>query len=411
MQYFHCALTIILTLLIAFLLSDDKKNIKLKPIFLGLFFQFLFAIVLFKTPAISKLFLGFNHVLEVIAESTTRGVTFVFGGLANPPEKAGLGYILAFQGFPVLITISALSAVLTYWRILPIIINFFSMIFKRILGVGGTLGFAVSANIFSGMSETPLIINTYLKRLTHSEIFSLMVCGTSAVASSVMVLYSMILKPIVANPLGHIITSVLISIPTSLMISRIIVPETATVSEGKNLKDCSQAKNTLDALYTGIIDGGKVIITILVMLIGFIALIDIVNQLIVAINPTDYDITIQKLLGWVMYPVAWVIGIPSNEAGMAGSLLGTKLVLNEIISFQELVKLGSQLTYKTKVMMIYALCSFANLGSIGVMIGVYGALVPERKAEVIKLGFKAIVAGALVNLSIASIIGVLLTSN
>ncbi|WP_326845008.1 nucleoside transporter C-terminal domain-containing protein [Rickettsiales endosymbiont of Trichoplax sp. H2] len=290
---------------------------------------------------------------------------------------------------------------------LPFIINLFSFVFKRILNIGGTLGFAVSANIFSGMSETPLVINNYLKRLTHSEIFSLMVCGTSAVASSVMVLYSMILKPLTPNPLGHIITSVLISIPASLVVSRIMIPETSKVSEGKDA-NYSSAKNTLDALYTGIIDGGKVIITILAMLIGFVALIDITNQAIGALNPTDYDITIQKILGWIMYPIAWVIGIPSDEAAIAGSLLGTKLILNEIISFQELVNISSTLSFKTNIMMIYALCSFANLGSIGVMIGVYGTLIPERKAEVIKLGFKAIVAGTLVNLSTASIIGALI---
>ena len=407
MQYFHCILTISLTLLIAFLMSTNRKKINYKTAALGLFFQLVFAVILFKIPAISDIFFGFNTVLEAISKSTTHATTFVFGGLANPPEQSGLGYILAFQGFPILITISALSSVLTYWKILPFIINIFSMIFRKILNIGGTLGFAVSANIFSGMSETPLVINTYLKRLTHSEIFSLMVCGTSAVASSVMVLYSMILKPIAENPLGHIITSVLISIPASLVISRIMIPETDEVSEGKD-SNYSQAKNTLDALYTGIIDGGKVIVTILAMLIGFIALIDLLNQIIIAINPTEYDITIQKVLGWIMYPVAWIIGIPSNEAGIAGSLLGTKLILNEIISFQELVRISAELSFKTKIMMIYALCSFANLGSIGVMIGVYGTLIPERKSEVIKLGFKAILAGTLVNLSIASIIGALL---
>ena len=405
MQYLHCVLTILLVLLASFLLSNDKKNINIRTIFLGILLQFIFAVILLKIPAITTLFVGFNHVLDAIAKSTTHAANFVFGGLANPPEKSGLGYILAFQGFPVLITISALSAVLTYWKVLPFIINGFSIVFKRILSIGGTLGFAVSANMFSGMSETPLVINAYLKRLTRSEIFSLMVCGTSAVASSVMILYSMILKPIVENPLGHIITSVLISIPASLTISRIIVPEVAKVSEGKDA-NYSQAKNTLDALYTGIIDGGKVIITIIAMLIGFVALVDVANQTISALNPTEYNITVQKLLGWIMYPIAWIIGIPSNEAQIAGSLLGTKLVLNEIIAFQELVRIGAELTYKTKVMMLYALCSFANFGSIGIMIGVYGTLIPERKSEVIKLGFKAIIAGTLVNLSIASMIGI-----
>ena len=407
MQYLHCITTILLTLLIAFLLSNNKKSVNIKIILLGLFFQFLFAVILFKIPAITTLFIGFSHILDAIAKSTTHATKLVFGGLANPSEKLGLGYILAFQGFPVLITISALSAVLTYWKILPFVINGFAIIFKRILNIGGTLGFAVSANMFSGMSETPLVINAYLKRLTHSEIFSLMVCGTSAVASSVMVLYSMILKPIIENPLGHIITSVLISIPASLTISRIIIPETSEISQGKDA-NYSRAKSTLDALYTGIIDGGKVVVTIIAMLIGFVALIDVANQLISALNPTEYNITIQKLLGWVMYPVAWIIGIPAHEVEIAGSLLGTKLVLNEIIAFQELVRIGSTLTHKTKIMMLYTLCSFANLGSIGVMIGVYGALIPERKAEVIKLGIKAIIAGTLVNLSIASMVGMLI---
>lgn len=407
MQYFHCAATILLTLLIAFLLSNDRKNIKPKIILLGLFFQFVFAIVLLKVTTITKFFLGFNGVLSAIATSVMHATSLVFGGLANPPDKLGLGYILALQGFPVLITISALSAILTYWKILPFIINLFSIFFRRILNIGGTLGFAVSANIFLGMSETPLVINAYLKRLTHSEIFSLMVCGTSAVASSVMILYSMILKQIIENPLGHIITSVLISIPASLTISRIIIPEVSEVSEGKDI-NCSQAKNTLDAVYTGIMDGGKVIITILAMLIGFTSLIDILNQSIAFINPTEYPLTIQKILGWLMYPIVWIIGIPPHEAGIAGSLLGTKLVLNEIISFQELVRIGAHLTYKTKIMMMYALCSFANFGSIGIMIGVYGTLSPERKEEVIKLGLKAMLAGVLTNLSIASLVGVLL---
>lgn len=407
MQYFHCTLTIFLTLLTSFLLSTDKKNINYKTVALGLFFQLIFAVILLKIPGISRIFFRFNAALETVVKSTTHATTFVFGGLANPPEQAGLGYIFVFQALPILITVSALSSVLTYWKILPFIINIFSTIFRKILDVGGILGFAISVNMFSGMSETPLVINNYLKRLTHSEIFSLMVCGTSAVSSSVMILYSIILKPIVENPLNHIIASVLISIPASLLISRIMIPETAEVSEAKDLNH-SQAKSTLDAIYIGTISGGKVIVIILVMLIGFIALIDLLNQIIIALNPTEYDITSQKILGWIMYPVAWIIGIPSNEAGIAGSLLGTKLILNEIIAFQELVKIGTELSVKTKTMMVYVLCSFANLGSIGVMAGVYGSLIPERKSEVIKLGFKAILASTLVNLSIASIIGALL---
>jgi CNT family concentrative nucleoside transporter len=405
-QYFHCLLTIILTVFIAYLLSNDRKSINYRQVCIGIAFQILFAVILFKVPVVAEMFLGFNHILDSIADATTNAVAFILGGLARPPESSGLGFILAIQSFPVLITISALSAVLTYWKILPFVINIFSIVFKRIFNIGGTLGFAVSANIFSGMSETPLVIKNYLKHLTKSEMFSLLVCGTSAVASSVMVLYSMILRPIVPNPLGHIITSVLISIPATLVISRIIIPEKEVVSEGKDA-DYSCASNTLDALYTGIMDGAKVMITVLAMLIGFIAIVDIINQLLVWVTPAEYSITIQKVLGWLMYPVVWVMGVPANEAVAAGSVIGTKIVLNEIIGFQELVKVSCDLSNKTRIMLVYSLCSFANVSSIGIIIGVYGSLIPERKSEVIKLCFKAIIAGTMVNLSIASIIGVL----
>jgi len=405
-QYLHCLFTIILTIFISYLLSNDKKSISYKQVCVGIIFQILFAVILFKVPIVSRMFVGFNSVLDSIADATTNAVAFILGGLARPPENSGLGFILAIQSFPVLITISALSAVLTYWKILPFIINIFSLIFKRIFNIGGTLGFAVSANIFSGMSETPLVIKNYLKYMTKSEMFSLLVCGTSAVASSVMVLYSMILRPIISNPLGHIITSVLISIPATLVISRIIIPEKEVFSEGKDA-DYLCASNTLDALYAGIMDGAKVMITILAMLIGFIAVVDIVNQLIAWITPTEYCITIQKLLGWVMYPVVWIMGVPASEAMAAGSIIGTKIIFNEIIGFQELVKISYSLSNKTRIMLVYSLCSFANISSIGIIIGVYGSLIPERKSEVIKLCFKAIIAGTMVNLSIASIIGVL----
>ena len=408
MRYFHYILTIILALIISFILSSDKKNIKIKIIIIGLVFQFLLAIAIFKVPLINTIFSGFNNILDVVVQSTNYATTLVFGKLANPPEKSGLGYILAFQGFPILITISALSSVLTHWKILPLIINFFSFIFKKMLNINGTLGFAVSVNIFSGMSETPLIINSFLKKLTHSEIFSLIVCGTSTISGSVMALYSTILKPVTPNPLGHIIASVLISTPGSLVISRIMIPETLNTPIKKYIDQSPSTKNTLDAVYIGIINGGKAIITILVMLIGFISLIDIINQLLSALNPTKYSVTMQVVLGWIMYPVAWVIGIPVNESATIGSLLAMKIILNEIIAFQELANISNVLSYKTNIMAIYALCSFANLGSIGVIIGVYSALIPERKAEIMKLGFKAVLAGILVNLSTTSIVGSLI---
>jgi CNT family concentrative nucleoside transporter len=235
-----------------------------------------------------------------------------------------------------------------------------------------------------------------------------MVCGTSCVAASVMILYGIILKPIVADSIKHIISAVLISIPGALAISRIMVPETKKFTEGDDI-DLAKYKGALDAISGGILDGAKVAINVIAMLIGFVALVEVFNQLLSLLpNIGGHDITMQRILGLLLAPVTWIIGIPTKEIFTAGSLLGTKIVLNEIIAFNQLVNVAIDFSDKSKLMMIYVLCSFANIGSIGVMMGVYNALVPERKQEIITLSFKSIIAGTLANLITASIVGVML---
>lgn len=401
-------LSILIFGFLAWLLSKDKKKINWKVVCLGFFWQIIFAIILLKMPMITSAFSYINLGLKSINDATTFAMKFVFGGLATPSHQSGLGFILALHGFPVLIVIAALSALLTYLKILPAIINGMSFFFRRIFSIGGTLGIAVSANIFTGISETPLVIRPYLKKLSHSELFSLMVCGTSCVAASVMVLYDIILKPIEDNSIRHIISAVLISIPGALAISRIIVPETKKLTEGDDA-DFSRFKSALDAISGGIIDGAKVAINVIAMLIGFVALVEVFNQLLSLLPLVDgQEITMQKILGFLLAPIMWIIGLPPHEIYTAGSLLGTKIILNEIIAFQQLVTVAAELSHKSQLIMIYALCSFANLGSIGVMIGVYNALIPERKQEVIALSMKSIVAGTFANFITASIVGMLL---
>lgn len=401
-------LTILIFGFVALLLSQDKKKVNWKIVGLCFFWQVVFAILLFKIPAITLAFFYINLGLNTINDATTVAMKFVFGGLAIPNHESGLGFILALQGFPVLIVIAALSALLTYLKILPAIINAFSFIFRRIFSIGGTLGVAVSANVFTGMSETPLVIRPYLKRLSHSELFSLMVCGTSCVAASVMILYSIILKPVAVDSIKHIISAVLISIPGALAISRIMVPETKKFTEGDDI-DLSKYKGVLDAISVGILDGAKVAISVVAMLIGFLALVEIFNHLLSLLPSIDgHAITMQRILGFLLAPITWIIGFPVQEIIITGSLLGTKIILNEIVAFQELVNVASELSAKSRIMVIYLLCSFANLGSIGVMMGVYNALVPERRQEIIDLSFRSIIAGTLANLITTSIVGVLL---
>ena len=405
-KYLFSTLAIFVFLFVAFLISENKRKISIKLLLLGLTYQVLLTFAFCKWPFIAESFTTVSDILQSVTSSTTKATSFLFGGLSNPPKDLNLGYILVIQGFPVLIVISAISSVLTFWGVLPFIINLLSFVFQKTLKIGGALGVAVSANIFTGMSETPLVVTPYLKHLTRSELFSLMTCGTAAIASSVMVLLSLIMEPMMPNSIVHILSAVLISIPASLTISRIIVPETSTeITLGKDI-DFSRAKSTLDALYIGIIDGGKVLITVVAMLIGFIALIDIVNQIFSYFTPSGMEpITIQRVLSWIMYPVAWLMDFPESDVHIAGSLIGTKIVLNEVIAFQELVNVADQISPKSKIMLIYALCNFANFSSIGIMIGVYGSLIPERRYEVIHLGLKSIIAGSLANIITATIIG------
>jgi concentrative nucleoside transporter, CNT family len=406
----HCVLSFIAFYGIAFILSENKKKISLYIICKGVVLQIIFTLVLLKVPAISIVIEKSTSLLDSILKSTTMAVSYVFGGLANPPAESNLGYILAFQGFPILIVISGLSSVLTYWRILPAIIKFVAIIYRMLFNIGGTLGTAVSVNLFTGMSETPLIIRSYLKHLTRSELFSLMVCGTSGISSSVIILYALILDKTVAGSITHIINAVLISIPCALTLSRVIIPETSTqITQAQDL-EFSTAKSSLEAICNGLIDGAMVMIKIIVMLIGFVALIDIFNHLLQHITPASWhiELTLQKILGWIMLPIAWIIGIPEQEAIYVASLLGSKFILNEIIAFSEMTKVAHLLSDKTKIICVYLLSSFANIGSIGVMIGIYTTLIPERKDEVISLGIKSVVVGSLVSYLTSSLINILI---
>ncbi|MEQ9116033.1 MAG: nucleoside transporter C-terminal domain-containing protein [Rickettsiales bacterium] len=407
---FHLGLSLLVFYSIAFLMSGEKRSIKKLNIVRGFLLQFFLAFLILKIPAITQFFIFIGQMLASVSESTLKATSFMFGKLGDHKSNGNIGFILAIHGMPILIVIGAISALLMRWKILPILIKGFSCMFRKALRIGGTIGLGVSANIFTGMSETPLIVKSYLKHLTKSELFSLMVCGAAGVSSSVMMLYSIILDPVIPHSLSHIISAALISVPGAITISRIIVPEKHfdKITEAGDV-ETRKYDSTLDALYSGIIDGGKVMIKVILMLIAFVALIDVINSIFAYFTPSQMaPVTIQTLLGYLMSPVAWIVGIPWNEAVKVGSLLGTKFVLNEIIAFTELVKVAPDLTIKSRMVSLYALSSFANIGSIGVMIGVYTALVEKRKLEILEFGMKAVIAGSLVNYINAAIINVLM---
>ncbi|AKP73901.1 Nucleoside permease NupX [Piscirickettsia salmonis] len=407
MSGFHGVLGLIVFYLLAWGLSENRKHVSLKLILLGLFWQFVFALILLKVPVITEIFQWVNQGVIAVTAATQQAVGFMFGGLASPSAESHLGFILALQALPVLIVISALSALLFHWRILPLIIRVFSWVFQKTMRIGGTLGIAAAANVFIGMNESPLVIRPYLKRLTHSELFSLMVCGMAGVAGTVMVLYASIVGPIIPNVIGHVIMAVLISVPAALTVSRVMVPETEVVSVGGQA-EFAKAASTLDAISVGIMDGAKVLVTVVAMLIGFLALIYLLNMALALLPYVDGQaLSLQRVLGWLMSPVAWLMGVPWQEAQVAGSLLGTKMILNEVVAYGEFVHVSSLLSEKVQLMMLYALCGFANLGSVGIMIGIYGALIPERRQEVTRLGVRAVIAGTLSTCMTGTIVGML----
>ncbi|MDZ5761398.1 NupC/NupG family nucleoside CNT transporter [Lyticum sinuosum] len=404
-QYLHTILSYIVFISIAILMSTNKKAIKKTDLVIGIICQFFFAIIVIKIPSVVNALTCVNDTLKSISDSAIKGTSVVFGGLAKTEASGQLGFIMALQSLPVLIVLSALSSVLIYIKVLPFFINILSNIFQKTLRIGGTLGVAISTNIFAGLAETPLIITPYLKRLTKNELFTLITCGMAGLASSVMVLIDIIIRPIIPNAMVHTLSSVLIGIPMVVTISKIIIPESSNNLTGANDMELKEGDTLIESVFTGIMNGAKVLVTIVAMLIGFISLIDIANKIL------DYlpyinnkPISIQMILGFLMAPISWIIGVESSDIINASSIIGTKIVFNEILATQEFLTLGSSISHKTQIIVMYVISGFANFGSVGLAIGVYSMLVPERRDEVLKIGMKSLVAGNLVNFINASLV-------
>lgn len=386
---------------IAWAVSEERRNINYKAIIAGVVLQLVIAAILLHIPMFRQIFLLLNGLVLSLEEATRAGTSFVFGYLGGGPlpfdEKGpGMSYTLAFQALPLVLLVGALSSLLFYWRILPAIVRVFSLLFQKTLRLGGALSLGASTTIFLGMVEAPLLIKPYLREMTRSELFSLMACGMASIAGTVMVLYSTILKGIIPDPLGHILTASLIHIPAAITVSRIMIPETSAQTAGM-LAPEQTAKSPMDAIAKGTLDGLTLLINIVAMLIVAVALVNLVNQGLGLLPPAGgRAVTLQMLLGYIMAPIVWLFGIPWAEAQTAGYLMGTKTILNELLAFIELAKTpATLLSPRSRLIMTYALCSFANFGSLGILIGGLGSMVPDRRTEVVSLGIKALVAGTL----------------
>lgn len=395
-------------------LSESRKDINWRTVVIGLLLQFALALILVELPVSRLLFVWLNNAVLAIEQATMAGTSVVFGYLGGAPlpfEESfpGSSFVLAFRALPLVLVISALSSLLFYWRFLPLVVKGCSSLLQRTLGIGGALGVSAAANVFVGMVEAPLLVRPYLLQMTRGELFAVMTCGMSTIAGTVLVLYASILQPVIPDALGHILTASLISAPAALAVALLMVPHSGELTTG-TLKPSLQAQSAMDAIVHGTLEGLKLLLNIIALLIVFIAMVGIVNSCLGLLPFVDGTaLTLQRLLGWLFAPLAWAIGIPWHESAVAGSLLGTKTILNELVAYLDLSALGAEdLSERSRLIMTYALCGFANLGSLGIMLGGMGAMAPERREEIVSLGFKSILSGTMATCMTGAVVGLLI---
>ena len=403
-----------LLVLIAWLFSERRREVPWRPVFIALILQLLLALLLLKLSLFQQSFVLLNELLLQLETATRAGTAFVFGYLGGgtlPFEETvpGSSFVLAFRALPLILVISALSALLFYWRVLPWLIGLLGRGLQRTLGIGGALGFGAAANIFVGMVEAPLCIRPYLQRMSRSELFALMATGMATIAGTMMVLYASIIGSVIPDAMGHVLTASIISAPAALLVALVMVPPDVIRTAAES-SVAQTASSSMDAITQGTLQGVKLLINIIAMLVVLVALVALVNSLL-GLLPDIHGqaLSLQRLLGWLMAPLMWLIGIPWSEAQVAGALMGTKTVLNEFLAYLDLAALEpQQLSQRSRIIMTYALCGFANLGSLGIMIGGLGTMAPSRRDEILSLGFRSIIAGTLATMMTAAVVAVII---
>src|SRR6266480_480851 len=394
---------------VAWALSEDRRTVAWRPVIAGMLLTFGLGLLLLKAPYAKDVFLALNGALE---KATRDGTAFVFGFLGGGPlpfaeTYAGASFVLAFRALPLVLVVSALSALLFYWRVLPWVVRGFSFLLEKTMGVGGAIGLSSAANVFVGMVEAPLVVKPYIRNMSRGELFILMSCGMATVAGTVMALYASILSKVIPDALGHILIASIISTPAAIAISVLMVPGKASPTEGKLASQA--ATSSMDAVTRGTLDGAQLLVNILAMLVVLVSLVSLANQ-VLALLPgvAGAPVTLQRLFGIALAPLVWIMGIPWAEATAAGALMGTKTVLNELLAYVDLAKLPEgALSPRSRLMMTYALCGFANFGSLGIMIGGLATMAPERRDEIVSLGAKTIVSGTLATCVAGSVVGML----
>jgi CNT family concentrative nucleoside transporter len=410
--HFQSALGIAAILALAWALSENRRTFPFRTVAVGLLLQVALALLLLKVPVAREGLFALNGAVDALMAATKAGTAFVFGyaGGGDTPfavsNPAALGSF-AFQILPLVIVISALAALLWHWRVLPLIVRGFAFLLRKTMGIGGAVGLGSAATLFLGMIEAPLIIRPYLPRFSRSDFFVLFTVGLASVAGTVFVLYATILAPVVPGALGHILVASVVSLPAAIMIARIMIPGEAD-TERAAAADISY-RSSMDAVARGTADGLQLwlgIVAMLLVMVALVALADIILGHLPAV--AGAPLSVERIFGWAFAPVVWLYGVPWNEAMTAGALMGDKTIINEFVAYMKLAALpDGALSPRARLIMLYAMCGFANFGSVGILIAGVGGLAPERRDEIVPLALRALLSGTMASGLTGAIIGFL----
>jgi CNT family concentrative nucleoside transporter len=406
---------IALIVLVCWAASERRRAFPWKLAIGALVIQALLVVALFGLPALRAALAGVGQAVDGLSMSTQAGVSFVFGFLAGTPNQPypltdpGSLFVFAFRVLPVILVVCALAALLWHWRILRWITQGFGFVFEKTMGLRGAPALATAATVFMGQVEGAIFVRSYLASLSRSELFLLLTVGMSCVSGSTMVAYATILKDVLPNAASHVLTASIVSAPAGVLLARILVPRDPAAEAPQDLDPAATKtyESSVDALIKGTSDGLQIVLNIAATLIVFVALVAMLNMILGSFMPVaGAPLSVERILGVIFAPLAWALGIKWADAPTAGSLLGVKLVLTEFTAF---IRMGAipvgDIAERSRMIMTYALCGFANVASVGINVAGYSVLVPERRVEVMGMAWKAMFAGFLATCLTAAIVG------
>jgi CNT family concentrative nucleoside transporter len=397
--------------LLAWVLGGCRRGVPWRVILVGMALQIMLAAALLHIPPLRAAFALLGRAVDALAAATRQGTSLVFGYLGGGPLPfaepfPGAGFILFFQGLPLVLVVGALSALLYHWRILPVVVAGMAKLLTRTLGISGATGFSVAANVFVGMVEAPLLIRPWLMRLSISEMFVVMTAGLATISGNMLVVYALMIAPVVPDAAGQLLVASLVSAPAAIVVALLImppregeVPEAVESAAAPRLYD-----SAMEAVVRGTMDGLQLLFGIMAMLIVFVALVALVNMMLEPVT----GLTLQVVAAWFFWPVAFAMGVPLEHVATVAQSLAVKVVVNEFVSYLQLATSGGQgLDGRSRLILTYALCGFTSFGSVGIMLGGMTAMVPERRADIVRLGLPALVAAFIACCMTGAVVGML----